>query len=786
MRGKKVFYPVGWDDNGLPTERRAQLRYGVRCDPSLPYDPDFTPPGSGGPVPVSRRNFVELCQQMTEADERVYADAWRRIGLSVDWSIGYQTIDDRSRAVSQRAFLRNLARGDAYLAEAPSLWDVTFSTAVAQAELEDREIDGTSILMAFPRVEADAVLVATTRPELLPACVALVAHPDDTRYTSLTGTTVRTPLFGVEVPVLAHRLADPRKGTGLVMVCTFGDVTDVTWWRDLRLDTRPVIGRDGRLTQAPLPWLTSRDAQEAYQQLAGLPVKAARQQITGMLRAAGDLRGEPKPVTHPVKFYEKGDEPAEIVTTRQWYIRSGGNDRALREALLARGRELDWHPPQMRTRYEDWVNGLAGDWLVSRQRYSGVPVPVWYPLDADGEPRHDSPILPSDDMLPADPAVQAPAGYSESQRGKPGGFAADPDVLDTWATSSVTPEIAAAAAGGDQADMLRRIFPMDLRPQAHEIIRTWLFYTLLRSHLDHGHLDHGVLPWRHAAISGWILDPDRKKMSKFKGNVRTPDEFLRDYGSDAIRYWAASARLGVDTAFDQGQLKIGRRLALKILNASRFVLGIAAETGQGQITEPLDRAMLGRLADLVRRCTEAFEAYDHALALELTERFFWFFCDDYLELVKPRAYGGRGPAAAGSAITALRLALSVLQRLFAPFLPFVTEEVWSWWHGDGTWQASDSVHLAAWPQPEELRAAAGDAGDGLLAAACAAIGAVRKAKSQARLPMRAEVRELLVTAPGPDLEALAQVLADVQAAGSVADAQLRPQDGAAPEYRVTL
>jgi valyl-tRNA synthetase len=837
MRGRKVFYPVGWDDNGLPTERRAQIRYGVRCDPSLPYDPEFTPPqggavpaappgkgqwaatppgksqriaappgkgqgaaAAGGRVPVSRRNFVELCQEMTEADERTYADAWRRLGLSVDWSVSYRTIDDRSRAISQRAFLRNLARGEAYLAEAPSLWDVTFGTAVAQAELEDREVTGSYIRIAFtvaggPAVAgtgpdagpAKTVVVATTRPELLAACVALVAHPDDAKYAPLFGATVRTPLFGAEVPVLSHRLADPGKGTGIAMVCTFGDTTDVTWWRELRLATRPVIGQDGRLLDGPLPWLTTPGGQDAYQQLAGLPVKAARKQITGLLRATGELRGEPEPVTHAVKFYESGEEPLEIVTTRQWYIRNGTGNPALREVLQARGRELQWHPPLMQVRYADWVSGLAGDWLVSRQRYSGVPVPVWYPISVDGAPRYDCPIIPADDMLPVDPAGGTPPGFSESQRGQPGGFAADPDVLDTWATSSLTPEIAAAAAGSDPGDMLRRVFPMDLRPQAHEIIRTWLFYTVLRSQLE-----YGVLPWRHAAISGWIVDPDRKKMSKSKGNVTTPEQVLRDYGSDAVRYWAASARLGVDTAFDEGQLRIGRRLAVKILNASRFVLGIAAGDlpaggSADAVTEPLDRAMLGRLANVVQRCTEAFEAYDQALALELTERFFWFFCDDYLELVKPRAYGGSGEAAAASAVGALRLALSTALRLFAPFLPFVTEEVWSWLRtSDGLWLAADSLHRAAWPEPQQLRALSGSHGEDLLDAASAAIAAVRKAKSEARLPMRAEVQKLAVTASESHLAALSEVLPDVLAAGSVAEAELRPGDGAAPVHQVTL
>ena len=812
MRGKDVFYPVGWDDNGLPTERRVQNYYGVRCDPSLPYDPGFTPPGPGAgkagqaggrgadhAVPVSRRNFVELCRELTEIDERAYAEAFRLLGLSVDWSLSYRTIDDSTQAVSQRAFLRDLATGEAYLAEGPSLWDVTFGTAVAQAELEDREVAGSYVRIAFGAESAadgpGDVLVATTRPELLPACVALVAHPDDERYAALLGRTVRTPLFGVPVPVLGHRLADPAKGTGIAMVCTFGDATDVTWWRDLRLDTRPVIGRDGRLRGGPLPWLTTPAGQAAYEELAGTRVRAARARITDLLRESGDLRGEPEPIVHPVKFYERGEAPLEIVSTRQWFIKNGGRDPALREALLARGRELDWHPPHMRARYEDWVNGLAGDWLVSRQRYFGVPIPLWYPLDEGGAPRHGAPILPAGETLPVDPAADAPPGYDESQRGRPGGFVADPDVMDTWATSSLSPQIAGRLAGPDGEGM-GRVFPMDLRPQGPEIIRTWLFYTVLRSHVH-----EGVLPWRHAAISGWILDPDRKKMSKSKGKVTTPAELLAEYGSDAVRYWAASARLGVDTAFEPGQLKIGRRLALKILNASRFVLGMSADgdgpggdqiSDSARITEPLDLAVLGRLADVVQRCTEAFEAYDHALALELTERFFWFFCDDYLELVKPRAYGGSGGARAASAIAALRLALSVQLRLFAPIAAFVTEEAWSWWHDEPG--AAGSVHRAPWPDPRPLRAIAAGAGDGgdaagaggLLDAASAAIGSVRKAKSEARLPMRAGVERLVVTAPAAYLAALARVLPDVQAAGAVAEVDLRAGPDGEPVHEITL
>ncbi|SFW90135.1 valine--tRNA ligase [Amycolatopsis australiensis] len=749
MRGLEVFYPMGWDDNGLPTERRVQNHFGVRCDPSLPYDPEFRPPEKPGKdvVAVSRRNFVELCEALTVTDEQVFEQLWRRLGLSVDWTMTYQTIGHDARLISQRAFLRNLERGEAYQAEAPTLWDVSFRTAVAQAELEDRERRGAFHDLAFTGPDGEDVVIATTRPELLPACVALVAHPDDERFRPLFGKSVRTPVFGVEVPVLAHHLADPEKGRGIAMVCTFGDTTDVTWWRELRLATRVVLGRDGRF----LPDAPSGVPAQPYAPLAGKTVHTGREIMVRLLREAGALRGEPRPITHSVKFYEKGDKPLEIVASRQWYLRNGGTDPAFREKMLARGEELDWVPKHMQVRYAAWVGNLAGDWLISRQRFFGVPIPLWYRLDEHGEPDYDARLLP--DTLPVDPSSDVPPGFTEDQRGAPGGFAGDPDVMDTWATSSLTPQIVGRWSLDD--DLFGRVFPMDLRPQAHEIIRTWLFSTAVRAELE-----HGALPWRAASIAGWVLDPDRKKMSKSIGNVITPVDLLERFGSDAVRYWAASARPGVDTAVDEGQMKVGRRLATKLLNASRFVLGLGVPAPAAAVTEPLDRALLASLSAVVSSATAALEALDYARALQVTETFFWTFCDDYVELVKGRAYGDRGPDAASSAQAALVTTLSALLRLFAPFLPFATEEVWSWWQ-------EGSVHRAPWPSV----AAEGDPRP--LSLASEVIAAVRRAKTDARVSMRTAVETLTVTAPADVLARFTRIEPDIRIAGAIASVETR-------------
>ncbi len=775
MRGDNIFYPMGWDDNGLPTERRVQNVFNVRCDPSLPYEAGLEVAfgREGETIAVSRRNFIELCDQVVSEDEKKFKDLFRRVGLSVDWEQSYATIDERSRYVSQLSFLHLLEKKEVELRNAPTMWDVGFQSAVAQAEVEDRDRDGFFYRIRFGVEGAggeptgdESFVIATTRPELLPACIAVTAHPEDERYRHLIGRTALTPLFHAPVPIIADEGADPAKGTGILMICTFGDQADVEWWRELNVPAREVIARDGRIL--PAPWgdaqWQSRDPDKAarnHDQLAGLTIAQAQRAVVEMLQSAGDLEGEPERVRRPVKFYEKGDRPLEFVVSRQWFVPVMDK----KDKLLEQGRRIEWHPELFRKRYEDWVEGLNQDWCISRQRYFGVPIPVWYEIDETGAVNYEKLIVPEKDDLPVDPYAETPTGYSAEQRGRPGGFTGDPDIFDTWATSALTPLI----ASGWPDDLVRHeaLYPNDLRPQAHDIIRTWAFVTITRAFLE-----DGSIPWKHAAISGFVLDPLRKKMSKSKGNVTLPTEPLDQFGADATRYWAASSRLGVDTAIDNNVFKEGKRLVTKIRNAARLVR--LYEGAGGAPTHPLDVALRARLSDVIAAADVEWEAWDHAGALEVIESWFWSdFCDNYLELSKSRAYAGDP-----SALATLRTGLDIVLRLFAPFLPYITEEVWN-----ADREAPRSIHKQAWPSRDELLGAK-DAG--LFDVAVEVLTQVRRAKSQAKVSIRFPVERLEIEASQATLELLEPVMDDVSSTLAAESYELRASSDESITTQITL
>lgn len=715
MLGKNVFYPMGWDDNGLPTERRVQNFFHIRCEANIPYEAGLDLPPilstmtekelEAKKIPqrnLSRKNFIEHCHKLTVEDEKLFKKLWSDIGLSVDWSLEYATIDDQSRKIAQLSFLDLHSKKEMYQVEAPTLWDTDFQTAVAQAELEDRELPGAFHDVEFQVEGGGSFTIATTRPELLAACVGITAHPEDARYQNLIGKFAVSPLFGVRVPIFASDVVTMEKGTGILMVCTFGDQTDVQWWRDHKLSLRQIIGRDGRLQPVTFgsenyPSLNANLANENYQKIQGKTVKQAQKLVVELLQASGAMKNPPKPIQHAVKFYEKGDRPVEILTTRQWFVKLVDK----KEKLIEYGAKVKWHPEFMYMRFKNWTENLSIDWCVSRQRFFGVSIPVWYRLDQNGAIDYSKPLLPVKEQLPVDPMSDCPNGYTESQRGKPGGFIGESDVFDTWFTSSLTPQLGSKW----ELDPARhqKIFPMDMRPQAHEIIRTWAFYTIAKAMLH-----EEKIPWKNIMISGWVLDPDRKKMSKSKGNVVTPSQFIEEFGADSVRYWAGLARPGVDTAFDTGIMKIGRRLAMKLFNAGKFVLSQSSEAGE--VTEPLDLAFLAKLKTQVEHANKAFESYEAAASLMEVEKFFWsHFTDSYLELVKGRTWGEKSNPqelkVKASAVHALRFSLQTFLKLFAPFLPYTTEEVW----GYAFQQESQSVHTASFPKPADfIRFSEGD------------------------------------------------------------------------------
>jgi len=776
MKGKNIFYPMGWDDNGLPTERRVQNVFNITCDPTQPYDANWAPVKGGRQKevePVSRKNFIEACLVLTKEDEKAFEDLWKQLSLSVDWSLQYATIDAHCQRISQLSFLDMVNKGVVYNVDAPTMWDIDFRTAVAQAEIEDRNRPGAYHHIQFKVEDGSQFTIATTRPELLPACIAVVAHPDDARYKPLFGKYAITPLFKARVPILPSTHADPEKGSGILMVCTFGDAADVEWWKSSSLPIKQVIGHNGRFL--PIDFSTgvfkSTDpttAQHNYAPLSGLKIKQAQAKIVELLTQSGDMPTAPQVIEHAVKFYEKGDSPIEFMTSRQWFVKILDH----KQDLIQQGDKIKWHPSFMKSRYTNWVEGLNQDWCISRQRFFGVPFPVWYPLNAAGQPNYSTPIYASAAQLPVDPMSDTPTGYTEAQRNQPNGFTGDPDVMDTWATSSLTPQI--ASHWTDNPARHAQVFPMDIRPQSHEIIRTWAFYTITKAWF------HGKqIPWKHVAISGWVLDPDRKKMSKSKGNVVTPNDLLTQYSSDAVRYWATRAKLGADTAFDPSVFQIGQKLTTKLFNASKFVItqmqSLEGHTGLftlNDITHPTDIAMIDDLRQLITTATQAFDHLDYAEALEATEASFWKYCDHFIELVKVRSYRDENLTNRKSALATLQESLKLYLRLFAPFLPYITEEIWSWVFTP----YSPSVHRSQWPTLQHWSSIPTSEHEGTLALAIDILTQIRSAKTDAQKSLKHPISQLTINASAQKIKQFNLIKYDILAAGVVENDQINLAD----------
>ncbi len=779
MAGKDVFYPMGFDDNGLPTERLVEKEKKVR----------------GNSMP--RADFVAMCREVVVDAENEFRRLFKSTALSVDWRQEYQTINDDVQKLSQASFLDLLKKGEAYRDFRPTYWDWVDQTAIAQAEVENKELPGTMNEIEFTLEDGSPLVIMTTRPELLGACVAVMYHPEDPNAAKYKGKHAITPLFGVKVPMIADEAVEREKGTGIVMCCTFGDDTDKEWWRKFKLPLRALLTQQGKLDFENTLYVTSfeKGAAVGIQELQGLKPKQANTKTIELLQEAGKLLKQTQMV-HTVKCAERSGTPIEIIPTHQWFVRIMDK----KEALLAKGAECNWNPEYMRIRLNQWIEGLKEDWCISRQRFFGVPFPVWYEMNID--PMDDKPlkiVYASQEQLPVDPLVDTPAGYKKipdsdtinygftisgnfhgkihlNPEGKLVALFPDNDVMDTWATSSISPQLSSKGINKDftlDANRHAKLFPADIRPQAHEIIRTWAFYTIVKAHLH-----ENSIPWKNLMISGWCLAADKTKMSKSKGNVVTPVELIQDKGTDSVRYWASTSRLGSDTAFSEDLLKIGKKLVGKLWNASNFAsLNLAKLEGKpstaatdaknGIITEALDLWILSRLHVAIAKATAEFKKFEYCDARVAIEDFFWNdFCDNYLELVKARAYGETQQTGQQSALYTIYHCLDGLLRLFAPFVPHVTEELFSYIFDD-KFAKSGSVHARGnWPLATNYPYDATAEKSGM---ACVDIlNVIRKAKSEASVSIKFPVESVEVHILGEGIvwKQVESVMADLKAAGN--------------------
>lgn len=721
MKGANIFYPFGFDDNGLATERFVEQKTGKRA------------------TEMPRHEFVKLCLAETHEAEEELKNSWQSLGLSCEWGRNYRTIDEFSVKTSQLSFIELYKKGRVYQSEAPTIWCPECATAIAQVELEDRELKSHFIDVYFELEKGKKLTIATTRPEFIPACVAIIVHPEDNRYKDIIGKKVKVPLFNYTVPVIADERADPEKGTGVVMCCTFGDQTDVEWWKAYKLPLRIVITPNGKLTD-----LTGK--------YKGFGIKEARNRIIEDLKKENLIAAQ-KEITHIVNVHERCDTEIEFLVTKQWFI----SYLDLKDKFLELGNKLSWHPNHMKSRYDGWIKGLQWDWCISRQRYFGVPFPVWYCNKCV------SVIVSEEDELPVDPLQDNPKKACKCGSKE---FIPEKDVLDTWATSSLTPQI--ALRWKDNQRLFERLFPMSLRPQAHDIISFWLFNTVVKAYLH-----NNSIPWKDIMISGWALDEKGKKMSKSKGNVIDPLDMIQKYSADALRFWASSSKLGEDLWFSEREFIAGQRTITKLWNASKFaIINLEDYDHKTHKPEPIDLWITSKLNKLIAISTEGLENYDYARLRLDTEKFFWqTFCDNYLEIVKYRLYDKENRTRKAAQHTLYHVLLNIL-KLFAPIMPHITEEIYQLYFKD--YEKKKSIHITEWPKHDEklINEETEKAGD----LAVEIISAVRKYKSENKMALNEQVSKLTIECQKEDEERIRNFLEDIKAVMKISEVEFGNAD----------
>ncbi len=725
MSGKDVFYPMGFDDNGLPTERLVEKIIEKKAGV-------FEAENGHG-------SFVKKCREVVDEAEKEFEALFNEIALSVDWEQKYQTISPESQKISQASFLDLYSKKLVEKKLEPVFWDISDRTALAQADLIDKEVEGVMNYVLFGIDGSDEKIeIMTTRPELLPACVAVMVHPEDERYKKFHGQNALTPLFGVKVKIIPDDLVQLDKGTGAVMCCTFGDETDIRWWKKHQLELKVIIGKDGKVE--------------------GLPIKQFKEKVIEDLKVKNLLLKQEK-ITRAVKCAERSGVPIEILVVSQWFIKILDK----KEQLKAKAAECNWYPEYMKVRIDQWIDGLSWDWCISRQRFFGVAFPVWYSKRVGFEGK----ILVADvDQLPCDPNVDLPRGYSRDE------VTAETDIMDTWATSSISPQLSSKGISDEISfDQQRhaKLFPADMRPQAHEIIRTWAFYTLVKATLH-----QNSVPWKNLMISGWCLAADKTKMSKSKGNVVTPTALIQEKGSDIVRYWASTSHLGADTAYSEEVFKIGQKLVTKLFNAAKFCsMNFELLQEKPAITEAADFWILSKLELTIKRATQEFEKFEYARAREAIEEFFWKdFCDNYLEICKVRSYGLAAEKLAGiefsesekkeihakqqSAIATLQICLNTLLKLFAPFIPHICDEIYSTIFAEEFAKTGSINARGNWPKIDQdlFHEKFHEMGE----AALSVIFEVRKFKSEKNISMKTTVKKILINCE----KDLAEVLEDLK------------------------